>query len=102
MSVVASLQVCAMLRKKTLADPGPFLFPEQAKDARNENANGSYRKVAEERLPTNTTTHQHPIHRWFNFIAGFSPEFVHECCEGVTSRDHLATILDPFAGCATG
>ena len=57
-------------------------------------------KVSKERLPTNTTTHQHPIHRWFNFIAGFSPEFVQDCCEKVVSNGKTS-FLDPFAGCAT-
>ncbi|TXJ07789.1 MAG: hypothetical protein E6Q29_09575 [Alicycliphilus sp.] len=32
--------------------------------------------VRVEQLPTNTTTKGHPVHRWFNFIAGFSPELV--------------------------
>src|SRR5438045_9498011 len=91
-----------MPRKKTLAHSGPLLFPELAEDTRNGHANGAPRKVAAVRLPTNTTTHQHPVHRWFNFIAGFSPEFVHKCCEAVTSQEHLLIFLDPFAGCATG
>lgn len=56
--------------------------------------------LSKERLPTNTTTDRHPVHRWFNFIAGFSPEFVHQCCDSVqTSKPHL--LLDPFAGCGT-
>jgi DNA modification methylase len=58
------------------------------------------RPLARHRIPTNTTTRQHPIHRWFNFIAGFSPEFVHECCDraAIGPQDIL---LDPFAGCGT-
>src|SRR5437764_1195086 len=58
------------------------------------------RVISKARLPTNTTTRFHGLHRWFNFIAGFSPEFVHQCCEaaGLGSADIL---LDPFAGCAT-
>ncbi len=56
--------------------------------------------VSKERLPTNTTTDQHPIHRWFNFIAGFSPEFVHQCCDSAPSPN-LSVLLDPFAGCGT-
>ncbi|MBI1832126.1 MAG: DNA methylase [Planctomycetes bacterium] len=56
--------------------------------------------MAKQRLPTNTTTYQHPIHRWFNFIAGFSPEFVQECCAKVAA-DGEACLLDPFTGCAT-
>lgn len=55
-----------------------------------------------DRLPTNTTTRHHPIHRWFNFIAGFSPEFVNECCDAAQLRRSAeAVLLDPFAGCAT-
>jgi DNA modification methylase len=56
--------------------------------------------IAKERLPTNTTTYQHPFHRWFNFIAGFSPEFVHECCTEIEGGEQ-SVLLDPFAGCAT-
>jgi len=54
-----------------------------------------------ERLSTNTTAGNHPIHRWFNFIAGFAPELVESVCErvSVTQKPHL--ILDPFAGCGT-
>jgi hypothetical protein len=48
-------------------------------------------------LPTNTTTHQHAVHRWFSFIAGFSPEFVALCCEGAEP----GVLVDPFAGCGT-
>jgi DNA modification methylase len=91
-----------MPRKKLPAPSGPALFPDWEEDPWNAHANGSRRKIAQERLPTNTTTHQHPIHRWFNFIAGFSPEFVEECCAGVTAPDPPPLFLDPFAGCATG
>jgi DNA modification methylase len=61
---------------------------------------GAATLLAAHRLPTNTTTRSHPIHRWFNFIAGFSPEFVMQCCTNarLTDRDHL---LDPFSGCGT-
>src|SRR6516225_196085 len=89
-----------MPRKKTRATWGPSLFPEE--ELQHGPLNGIHRDVAAERLPTNTTTHQHPIHRWFNFIAGFSPEFVHECCQEVAGREHPIGLLDPFAGCATG
>lgn len=61
---------------------------------------GVSRGVGKHRLPTNTTTRQHRVHRWFNFIAGFSPEFVSECWEA----SHLGPndqLLDPFAGCGT-
>lgn len=51
-------------------------------------------------LPTHTTAHRHPFHRWFGFVAGFSPEYVRECVAeaGLTPTD---VILDPFAGCGT-
>jgi len=55
--------------------------------------------VSRERLPTNTTANRHAVHRWFNFIAGFAPEFVQGCCDRIGRRD--AHLLDPFAGCGT-
>ncbi len=54
-------------------------------------------KVLRQRLPTNTTANRHAIHRWFNFIAGFAPEFVAEQC----STSYRVLLLDPFAGCGT-
>lgn len=61
----------------------------------------SRRKTAiDARLPTNTTTRFHRIHRWFNFIAGFSPEFVERQCEKATLKPG-SILLDPFAGCGT-
>jgi len=41
------------------------------------------------------------VHRWYSFIAGFSPEFVSVCIHraGGSSQDSL--LLDPFAGCGT-
>lgn len=54
--------------------------------------------IRPERLPTNTTANSHAVHRWFNFIAGFSPEYVANCCTNLRSGDIL---LDPFAGCGT-
>lgn len=56
--------------------------------------------IKRERLPTNTTTYKHPVHRWYNFIAGFSPEFVGLCLDKLQIVPKL--YLDPFAGCATG
>lgn len=61
----------------------------------------SYAKqIKKETLPTNVTTYQYPVHRWFNFIAGFSPEFVHRCCAEIDEESD-PILLDPFAGCAT-
>ena len=51
------------------------------------------------RLPTNTTTKYHPIHRWFNFIAGFSPEYVDLMCGHLSDKKKI--LLDPFSGCGT-
>ncbi len=54
------------------------------------------------RLPTNATARHRPVHRWFNFVAGFSPELVEasvsleERLRGKPSR-----LLDPFSGCGT-
>jgi len=58
------------------------------------------KSIKKENLPTNITTYQHPFHRWFNFIAGFSPEFVHECCAAI-NKEYDEILLDPFSGCAT-
>ncbi len=87
----------ARRKAKTLSTPS--LFPEF--EVQGAQPLASRRKIRADRLPTNTTTYQHPIHRWFNFIAGFSPEFVEQCCDqiGVRAGDIM---LDPFAGCATG
>ena len=54
------------------------------------------------RLSTNTTTSAHPVHRWFNFIAGFSPELVRASVALETTRSATAMcVLDPFSGCGT-
>lgn len=87
------------MAKSTIVNPlQPTLFPME--ELRNGYECRPPRKVSQERLPTNTTTYQHPIHRWFNFIAGFSPEFVQDCCEKAGS-DGEGCFLDPFAGCGT-
>jgi DNA modification methylase len=50
--------------------------------------------------PTNLTSSRHPIHRWANFIAGYSPEFVSGCIrEACLSPGD--TVLDPFGGLGT-
>jgi DNA modification methylase len=59
------------------------------------------RRINAERLPTNTTSSAHPIHRWFNFIAGFSPEFVRACISMCDAKDGQLHVLDPFVGCGT-
>ena len=56
-----------------------------------------FAEVAQERLPTNTTANRHAVHRWFNFIAGFAPEFVAQHCPTHAG----GVLLDPFAGCGT-
>ena len=58
------------------------------------------RTIPKRKLPTNLTTGHHPIHRWFNFTAGFSPEFVKSCIHeaGLEETDVL---IDPFAGLST-
>ena len=62
----------------------------------------SPRSVSLARLPTNTTTSSHPVHRWFNFIAGFSPELVQAVVSlDAARRDDLRCLLDPFSGCGT-
>ena len=55
-----------------------------------------------ERLSTNTTTRNHAVHRWFNFIAGFSPELVQSSVGTWVSAPSIETrLLDPFSGCGT-
>jgi len=66
-------------------------------------ARGKKTGVRLEQLPTNTTTRTYPVHRWFNFIAGFSPEFVEACLSfhEQKSPHKPLCLLDPFAGCGT-
>jgi len=60
----------------------------------------TFNLVSEEVLPTNLTTNRYPVHRWFNFIAGYSPEYVLQCYQQAR-LDSSACILDPFSGCGT-
>jgi len=53
------------------------------------------------RLSTNTLSKSKRIHRWGNFIAGFSTEFVEQCLSDVSPVGDQGPILDPFAGCGT-
>lgn len=62
----------------------------------------SSRAIPLERLSTNTTTSSHPVHRWFNFIAGFSPELIQASVELEESApSNELRLLDPFSGCGT-
>jgi len=55
----------------------------------------------EHRLSTNTLSNTKRIHRWGNFIAGFSIEFVEQCLSGLMAEANSGLVLDPFAGCGT-
>ena len=59
--------------------------------------------ISYDRLPTNTTTNSHPVHRWFNFIAGFSPEFVQATIELGNGPHRIVECgcLIRFSGCGT-
>ncbi|MEA5575006.1 DNA methyltransferase [Anabaena sp. UHCC 0451] len=53
-----------------------------------------------QKLSTNIFTNNYPIHRWYNFIAGFSPEFVRFCIqEAKVNCDDI--VIDPFSGLGT-
>jgi hypothetical protein len=41
------------------------------------------------------------LHRWGNFIAGYSIEFVEECLNGQLHGNNGEIVLDPFSGCGT-
>ena len=56
--------------------------------------------LPKEKLPTNLTTNRHPIHKWYNFIAGFSPEFVSSCIQNANLKPN-EVVIDPFAGLST-
>jgi DNA modification methylase len=56
--------------------------------------------LPKQKLPTNLTTCKHPVHRWFNFIAGFSPEFVSHCIQSAKLEPN-EVLVDPFAGLCT-
>ncbi len=51
-------------------------------------------------LPTNLRSDRHGVHRWYNFIAGFSPEYVSKCIESAPNA-YDGFLLDPFAGTGT-
>lgn len=53
------------------------------------------------RLPTNTLSKSKRLHRWGNFIAGYSIEFVEKCLEDEWLERSEKIVLDPFSGCGT-
>ena len=57
-------------------------------------------KVDRKIAPTNLRSNRHPIHRWANFIAGYTPEFVSECARDAGLNPGVV-VLDPFAGLGT-
>lgn len=56
-------------------------------------------EIVQERLPTNTLSHNHRIQRWANFIAGYSVEFVEQCLASRSPKEDI--VIDPFLGCGT-
>lgn len=61
----------------------------------------SAKTLRADQLSTNVTTHSHAVHRWFNFIAGFSPEFIKGCISLTGQAPETLLLLDPFSGCGT-
>jgi DNA modification methylase len=59
--------------------------------------------VKVELLSTSMTADRYPIHKWFNFVAGYSPEYVDMTINAYKSKtgNKPCGIMDPFAGCAT-
>ncbi len=57
-------------------------------------------ETSKEKLPTNLTTNSHSVHRWYNFIAGFSPEFVSLCIKEANLKSS-EILIDPFSGLST-
>lgn len=56
-----------------------------------------------EKMPTAISADKHPIHNWFNFVAGYSPEYVVKVIEDFEKNNgyRARKIYDPFAGCGT-
>ncbi len=56
-----------------------------------------------QKMSTAITADHHPVHEWFNFVAGYSPEYVEFVISQFRDRTghNPKAILDPFAGCAT-
>jgi DNA modification methylase len=59
--------------------------------------------VSRETMPTAMTSNRHPVHKWYNFVAGYSPEYVDYTIESFINRNGYKPerIYDPFAGCGT-
>ncbi len=58
------------------------------------------RLPSKQNLSTNQLTNNYPIHRWYNFIAGFSPEFVNYCIKAAELNCN-DVIIYSFSGLAT-
>jgi len=56
-----------------------------------------------DKMPTAITADKYPIHKWFNFVAGYAPEYVSNVIEKYYYKNMRLPekIYDPFAGCAT-
>lgn len=55
-----------------------------------------------EKKPTAMTANNHAIHKWFNFVAGYSPEYVEDVIQEYRTRNKsVGVIYDPFSGSAT-
>ena len=55
------------------------------------------------KMPTSITSDYYPIHKWYNFIAGYAPEYIHYVIDEFDKKNGYfpCKIYDPFAGCAT-
>ncbi|WP_416829631.1 hypothetical protein [Ectobacillus polymachus] len=56
-----------------------------------------------EKMPTAVTANRHAVHNWFNFVAGYSPEYVYSVITEYLEKndEKIEKIYDPFAGSAT-
>ena len=43
-----------------------------------------------EKMPTAISADKHPIHNWFNFVAGYSPEYVVKVIEDFEKKKWLS------------
>lgn len=61
------------------------------------------KKITLEKMPTAVTADNHPIHNWFNFVAGYSPEYVKSVIDSYEEQHKIVPkmIYDPFAGSGT-